>query len=346
MNKTILFLQSEVHGYHIPLITDLVTEYGYKVKVIHWDKDNKTPYVPPVISGVEFIGKSKFNNINKLKEYVSTLDIALVRIAGWMDWDYVKVCKYLKRNKNTTTVVCSDTQWKKTLRQTLGVLIYGRFIRASFSHMMVAGPYQFEYARKLGFKKKQILFNNLSANSKQFSLNTSVKFEKTFLYVGRMSQEKGISILIDSWKSIKNKKGWKLHLVGSGDLRDNYSNSNDLQFSDYVPNDEIAPLMRHSGFFILPSNSESWGVVMHEAALSGLPIICSDQVGAIPMFLINGFNGYIFKSKNMIDLKDKINKVMSLNKNQLIEMRSNSKILGNRITTPISAASLVAALYE
>ena len=108
---------------------------------------------------------------------------------------------------------------------------------------------------------------------------------------------------------------------------------------------KISNLMNRSGAFVLASKIENWGVVIHEAAaLAGLPIICSDSVGSIPVFVINGFNGFVFRNQNKTDLLNTLSKFIELSEDKILSMRTNSSILGTRITTPISAASLISVL--
>ena len=56
---------------------------------------------------------------------------------------------------------------------------------------------------------------------------------------------------------------------------------------------EIIRYLRKSCGFILPSKYEPWGVVVHEAACSGLPLILSDSVGSRNELLINNHNGRV-----------------------------------------------------
>lgn len=343
MKNTILFLLSEVHNYHISLIDEIITSYNYKLVVVYKDKDNKTPYKPPQLQDVIFKGKSEFVSYNDFKDFVLNVNPILVRTSGWVDKDYLKVSKKLKK-LGAASVVVSDTQWKNTIKQTLGAILYGRYIRSCFSKMMVAGPYQFEYARRLGFSKKNILFSNLSANTKIYSRSEpSLKFEKKLIYVGNLEKVKGTHLLLQSWSSINNKKGWSLELIGKGTYFQKL-NSSDVQFRGYLDSAEIKKAMETAAFFILPSVSEQWGVVMHEACLSGVPILCSDEVGSIPLFLINGYNGFTFKTNDVNDLVKSIEKIIDLSDEELIRMRHNSLSLSRRITTPISAASLMAAI--
>jgi glycosyltransferase involved in cell wall biosynthesis len=51
--------------------------------------------------------------------------------------------------------------------------------------------------------------------------------------------------------------------------------------------------MRAARCLVLPSVWEQWGVVIQEAAASGLPVIASHRCGAVTAYLRDGVNGYI-----------------------------------------------------
>lgn len=343
--KTIVFLQSEIHNYHISLIKHLTEKLNYNIISCYIDKNASTPFSPPSINNATFIRRSSINNHQDLISILENKNVCLLRVSGWKDYTYLKVSKHFKK-KNIKTVVCSDTQWKNTLKQTVGSILFNYKIRQSFSHMMVAGPYQYEYARKLKFRKNQIIFENLSADCSVYDNEINkLKIEKgkSILFVGRLDSNK-ISCLIAAWKLIKNKNGWQLNFVGNGNLKDTLNNDPSVSFHGFKSNIEISKLMKDSDLMILPSLKEQWGVVMHEAALSGLPIICSDSVGAMPLFMINGFNGYSFKAGDVNDLKRKIEKFMFMTDEDLLLMKKNSLSLGKRITTSTSAASLVSII--
>lgn len=62
-----------------------------------------------------------------------------------------------------------------------------------------------------------------------------------------------------------------------------------------------------SDLFVLPSTNEPLGISLLEAMAYGLPIICSDTVGAMG-YIIDGENGYIFESNDVSSLATCINK--------------------------------------
>ena len=90
----------------------------------------------------------------------------------------------------------------------------------------------------------------------------------------------------------------KLLLVGDGAERrslEDLARTLDVRatFAGELPWDDIVDAYVASDVFALLSSRETWGVVVNEAAASGLPLILSDHVGAAPDLLRDGENGYL-----------------------------------------------------
>jgi glycosyltransferase involved in cell wall biosynthesis len=56
--------------------------------------------------------------------------------------------------------------------------------------------------------------------------------------------------------------------------------------------------------FVLPSRSETWGLVLNEAMLFDLPVLASSMVGAGVDLVHDGTNGYLFEVGNVRQLTD------------------------------------------
>ena len=52
---------------------------------------------------------------------------------------------------------------------------------------------------------------------------------------------------------------------------------------------------------VIPSHKEPWGVVAHEMAIAGLPLLASSSVGAASEFVEHGENGFIFENGEMLN---------------------------------------------
>ena len=70
------------------------------------------------------------------------------------------------------------------------------------------------------------------------------------------------------------------------------------------------------GVFVLPSHYEPWGVVVHEFALAGFPLIVSDCVGARSAF-VDKRNGIVFKTGNTNELKKAMKYFIHKNEQEL-----------------------------
>jgi glycosyltransferase involved in cell wall biosynthesis len=91
---------------------------------------------------------------------------------------------------------------------------------------------------------------------------------------------------------------------------------------------------------VLPSTFEPWGVVVHEFAAAGYPLVLSDAVGASEAFLQHGKNGYGFQANNMEALREALANILSLSAHQLQDMGSTSRLLAQRITPQTWADSV------
>ncbi|MCX6297145.1 MAG: glycosyltransferase, partial [Bacteroidetes bacterium] len=96
-----------------------------------------------------------------------------------------------------------------------------------------------------------------------------------------------------------------------------------------------------TGVFVLPSHFEPWGVVIHEFASSGFPIICSDKVGAKTAFVENNYNGYIYESGNIKALKAVLLKMILASPEKLLEMGEKSVEKAKQITPEIWAQQII-----
>jgi len=348
----ILYLYSELMGYQMPIFKEYVNKYNAEVHVIHWDHKKLTPYKPPVYKNISYYSRSTFS-LKHLKEFVVDLNPDIVYISGWMDKGYLAAVRPLRKN-GIPIITGMDDIWWKTLKQRFASILFPPFRKVFFSHAWVAGPYQYEYAKRLGFRNTEIIFNCLSADTVLFnsaydkaSLQRRGNYPHRFLYVGRFELVKGVDILAEAWDSL-TKKGlcgdWELCIIGNGSLKSSISVYQNIKILDFLQPEALAKEIENYGCFILPSRNEQWSLVLHEFSAAGFPIICSDICGAVPVFISPGYNGYTFKSLDIQDLEQKMLKIINSSDDELIELSENSHKLGQKITPEIAAASFMSVL--
>lgn len=343
---TILVLYTEVMPYNVIVYRALV-EKGCRVHVVLWDNNKLTPYYPPMEEGITYYNRSSFWSADHLYTFIKKINPDMVWTSGWIDPVYNEVCGPIRRDLHIPVVASSDTQWQGG-RQWWNVLTARFRHRHWFSHLFVAGEPQVIYARKLGFRPEQILLHNLSANVDLFHKIDVESREKEYprhlLCIGRFSKVKGLLYLLEAWRSIPDRKGWTLTLIGNGPECAKLQGFPDVEIKDFMSQEDLVYEFQQSGAFILPSVFEPWALVIHEAACSGLPILASDCCGAVSCFVQDGENGFLFKSGNKHSIARCIERFISLSESEWVRMGKKSRELSDLITPSIVADTILKIL--
>ena len=121
------------------------------------------------------------------------------------------------------------------------------------------------------------------------------------------------------------------HCVGTGDLWETRSIHRDIIHHGFKQPHELADVITEADAFILPSTFEPWGVVLHEMAIAGLPILCSNRVGSATEFLVPLQNGFDF-SPNEKSISRALEKLYRLTENELQSYGECSRNLGLKRT--------------
>jgi glycosyltransferase involved in cell wall biosynthesis len=126
-----------------------------------------------------------------------------------------------------------------------------------------------------GAKEVRVFANTIDVErwmERASTLRRPVRDGTLVLSVGRNVPEKGFDTLAAACREA----GVRLEIVHGG-----------------LNEDELARRYAEADVFALLSRHEPWGVVVNEAAASGLPLVLSDRVGAAYDLLRDGENGYL-----------------------------------------------------
>ena len=120
------------------------------------------------------------------------------------------------------------------------------------------------------------------------------------LYCGQLVHRKGVDILMRAFTRLVAEFGnVRLKLVGDGELKSEIiagmseAVRERVEFTGFLQVDELPAQFADADVFVLPSRHDGWGVVVNQALAAGLPIICSDAVGAAVDMVVAGENGTI-----------------------------------------------------
>jgi glycosyltransferase involved in cell wall biosynthesis len=130
-------------------------------------------------------------------------------------------------------------------------------------------------------------------------------------------------------------------VAGAGPLAAVLRGTTGVEVLDFVQPAELPGLMASCGCFVLPSRFEPWGVVLHEAAAAGLPLIATSACGAATRLLQDGYNGVLVAPGQVASLADAMSAVASSPQGRLAEMSAASVSLSRQFTPERWAAYTV-----
>ena len=131
-----------------------------------------------------------------------------------------------------------------------------------------------------------------------------------FLYVGRLSPEKDIESLRPMLKGVS---GSRLAIVGGGPSRkglEAHFAGMPAFFADYLTGSKLAQAMASVDALVLPSKTETLGLVLMEAMAAG-SIVIGANAGGIPDIIRHEVNGFLFDPGNQNDLTNVAARVLA-----------------------------------
>ena len=125
------------------------------------------------------------------------------------------------------------------------------------------------------------------------------KNKKIVLFVGRLSQRKGVNLIYECAKKMPS----VLYiLIGNGPIKENISN---CLFTGSRPHEEIPLWMAAADIFVLPSYSEGLPNVVMEALSTGVPAIVTNIPGNLEL-VRDGETGFIVPIGDVNAIREKI----------------------------------------
>lgn len=152
----------------------------------------------------------------------------------------------------------------------------------------------------------RLVKNPIDIDSLHFYSHYNTK-SRNLYYIGRLSQEKNVSLIINAISNTTDK--WELTIIGDGNERNSLENlTKELHLTDRIhfigwqtrPWDYV----QSPAALVLSSDYEGFPLVCNEALASGIPVI-STKVDGVVDIICNGANGYLYDSQN--ELTDILN---------------------------------------
>lgn len=156
--------------------------------------------------------------------------------------------------------------------------------------------------------------------------------KKKMISVGRLSEEKGFLDLIQVFDLFhKENPDWELDLIGDGFERkkieaeiakchlENCVHLHGMQKEDYVRN-----CLKNASIYVLPSFSESFGIVILEAYSFGIPVVAFDSASGARALVQNKKTGFLISNRDKVEMKNALLK-LSQSKKMRVDMGKNAR---------------------
>ena len=333
--KKILVLYREVAGYFLDCLNHLCAISQMEADVVAYPGNSEAPFQFETTPRIRIINRGQLSK-HDLVAMVSSDSYDLIFCGGWFDKEYNQALKHRK----CASVLGFDNHRTDSLRQWIQAMA-GRFlIKPSFDFAFVPATPQKELALLLGFHPSKIKTGAYACNVENFSTiqidhsSTSSSRKKRLIYTGRYAKEKFSHQLFKSFAQLPSQiiEEWELHAYGTGIEWEQRPMHPAIIHHGFVQPNKLKEEMTKGHAFVLPSIFEPWGVVVHEFAAAGFPMLLSNSVGAAEAFLEENKNGFLFDSGDSEKLKEGLIKLLSCSNVQLQQMGVQSKRLAQKIT--------------
>ncbi|MCH7720604.1 MAG: glycosyltransferase [Planctomycetes bacterium] len=139
------------------------------------------------------------------------------------------------------------------------------------------------------------------------------------LFAGELCHRKAVDVLLAALgRATLRDHSWNLTVVGDGDQRSNLEEqaadlnlTDKVRFLGVIPREAVDRHFSESDIVVLPSRFDGWGAIINEGMEHGLAVIASDAVGAGPLLIADGVNGFVFANEDVAALADRLARLLS-----------------------------------
>lgn len=226
-------------------------------------------------------------------------------------------------------------------------------INSSDKFLATSGFIKSQWISRSNEKKVEVIYPPFNLEKYDVAVRTprieNTKIGKRIGFVGRLSEEKNVKMLIDAMVEVVLKiPDVYCTIVGTGPqekkLKDYCAELNlqkSIEFTGYIQNSFEA--LREMDIFVLPSRSEGCPIVILEAMAMGLPVVAT-RVGGNPELVVDGESGILVEHGNFSQMTDAIVKLID-NRERAREMGQNGRRRAFSLFHPSSFTSKLQDIY-
>jgi 1,2-diacylglycerol 3-alpha-glucosyltransferase len=284
---------------------------------------------------------SKDRTWSCLKMHLDLLQPQVIFLYGY-SLDAFRRAKLWADHRKCATILISDSNYFDRSRNRILEYLKSMFV-SRFDAAFVGGSNSSFYLQSLRIPKERIVpgydvidneyFHLRSIANKLDIVETRRKWDlpdNYFLFVGRLLCEKNITGLLQAYYEYVERLDsgtdpWSLIICGSGPEEGELLRQvnclpkpliRKILLYGLIRQPELIDFYSCASCFILPSITESWGLVVNEALACELPVIVSNRCGCWADLVVEGKNGWTFDPYNLPELANLMQTIHSLDPSQ------------------------------
>jgi len=303
----ILILWSHVPHYLAACVKALLAESRARVLLLAERTDVQANHIPlRAFADFRYVDISAAGGLSEADLVRMVQDFApSIVVTGCSKWGLSARLSRTARAQGAFVLWATDHYWHGSWRDYANAALCRLGLIYTFCDgAWVPGSLGRHYARKLGFEESRIFEGVYACDSELFRRVGLERFgpeprqpwPRVFLFAGQYIERKNLGTLLAAYSMYRDSvsRPWELWCAGQGPLQDRLRGRAGVCDCGYQDAAGCAELMSRAGAFILPSWMDHWGVVIHEAACAGLPILASRTCAAAANLVRDGYNGFIF----------------------------------------------------
>ena len=164
----------------------------------------------------------------------------------------------------------------------------------------------------------------------QYTPDLEPRTENRVVFVGRLTSEKQIDVILRAVAKLDPALDVHLDLVGDGDQRPSLEKLADelairdrITFHGHTTDEVLRGALTRASVFAIASIAELQSIATMEAMASGLPIVAADAV-ALPHLVHDGENGYLFTPGDVDGLAERLTTVLTASAEDRLRMQRTS----------------------
>lgn len=221
---------------------------------------------------------------------------------------------------NNYQELTGHTGWKRFL--------YNRLLKKSAGTIAISNFVKDSVVNGSGVNanKVHVVYNGVHVEDYKEVASNKADGKIRLLYVGRLIEKKGVQVLLEAMKLLKNETGITLSVVGDGPYKEtlvSYVKDNGLEDTVTLHGEQrnVVTFMQEADAFIHPAVwEEGFGITLIEAMSAGLPCVAFNR-GALGEIIVQDETGYLIDGISAGKLSETILQLRDMDKEAFANMK-------------------------